>query len=112
MAAKIPNDETRLMAYDKLSQLSADEPLVIRKKVANQLRANISWKEGGQRPRKIVTISGVVLSQDSRLPEYIWRDEPADDEGSRPTRLTRSDHSVQSEPYIKAMRLYRYDNEQ
>ena len=111
MAAKIPDDEVRLTAYDKLNQLSPDEPLVIRKKVPNQLRANIAWSEDGKRRRKTVPISGIALSQDERLPEYIWRDEPADDEGERPTRLKRSDSVIESEPYIKAMRLYRHDSE-
>ncbi|MFC1337315.1 MAG: hypothetical protein G8D89_01790 [gamma proteobacterium symbiont of Clathrolucina costata] len=109
MARNLAMEETKETALSLLSQLPPGEVLAYKKKLPNQLRANLVWTEEGERKRKAVTISGVVLSQDATLPRYLWRDNPEHAEpDTQQVRLSRDDAGIESEPYIKALRLHRY----
>lgn len=104
MAEKLPNDETREMVMDLLSGFSADDELAYKKKLPNQLCANLISMEGDERRKKSVTISGVVIHQGDSLPYYIWRSDP----GKASPRVPRHDVAIEPEPYIKALHLHRY----
>lgn len=108
LAESITNPSTRDLVIARLSALPPGEPLAYKKKLPNQLRANLVWKEDTSYRRKAVTISGIVLSQDSTLPKYIWRDNPGDVDPS--DRMKRTDACIEPEPYIKALHLHRYLN--
>ncbi|MGC1510052.1 hypothetical protein [Ketobacter sp.] len=106
MAEKLTHPHTRSRVMALLQDLPAGEPLAYKKKLPNQLRANLVWKEERVYRRKAVTISGIVLSQDKTLPKYVWRDDPGND--SPAERITRFDTKLNPEPYIKALHLHRY----
>ncbi len=76
-------------------------------KLPNQLRANIIWKENGERKRKSLSISGIVVMPGDKLPKVVWRDDPGprtDDEAA----LTRVDSKIDREPYIQALGIHLY----
>jgi hypothetical protein len=76
-------------------------------KLPNQLRANIVWKEDGERKRKPLSISGIVVMPGDKLPKLVWRDDPGprtDDEAA----LTRADSKIDREPYIRALGIHLY----
>jgi len=110
MAQNLSNEETKETVLSLLSTCSQRERFVCKKKLPNQLRANLVYRdEDGKRKRKAVTISGVILSQDITLPRYIWRDNPdllAPE--AQQERLSRLDTHIESEPFIKVLRLHRY----
>ncbi|CBL46999.1 Hypothetical protein HDN1F_34160 [gamma proteobacterium HdN1] len=98
----------RAMAEHLLAQLPEGTMLAYKKPLPNQLRANLTWRdEEGALMRKAVTISGIVLCQDSSLPEcIIWREDP---KGEKPVpRKQRTDVALAPEPYVKALRLHLY----
>ncbi len=101
-------EETRQRAFEALNATANTDAIFAQKKdKSNQLRANIVFEEDGLRKRKSVTISGIVLCPSTTLPRCVWRDNPGllDIETDR---LTRSDKRIESEPFIKELRLYRY----
>ena len=55
-----------------------------------------------------MTISGIVLLESSKMPRYVWRDDPELDELKKPQRLERIDRKIEIEPFIKPLRLFRY----
>ena len=103
------SEGTRRQAFDALNALAnTDEAFAQKKDKPYQLRANIVFEEGGLRKRKSITISGIVRCPSTTLPRYVWRDNP-DLLGIETDRLTRSDRRIESEPFIKELRLYRYN---
>lgn len=104
MAEKLQNDETRKTVIDLLSEFSPGDQLAYKKKLPNQLCANLISKDGDDLRKKSVTISGVVIHQGDTLPYSIWRSDP----GKARPRVPRHDLAIESEPYIKALCLHRY----
>jgi hypothetical protein len=109
-AHNLSNEETRNIALNRLAALPQGEKLAYRKKLPNQLRANLQYLDDGQLKRKAVTISGIVLSQDCSLPKtWVWRDDPGEQNPKAPlSRVTRIDTKIDREPYIKALHLHLY----
>ena len=107
MAENLPKEKTKAFALEMLACLKPTERLVLKKKLPNQLRANLVWREAGERKRKAVTISGIVVGQDAALPQYVWRDDPANSD-QKTQRLSRVDTTIEAEPYIKALGIHRY----
>ena len=112
-AEKLSDEETREIALTRLSSLPSGQRMAYKKKLPNQLRANLSYYEDSEIKRKAVTISGIALSQDSVLPKmWVWRDDPGelDPKASR-DRISRSDATIEPEPCIKALHLHLYNND-
>ena len=95
-AEKLSDEETREIALTRLSSLASEQRMVYKKKLPNQLRANLSYYEDSEIKRKAVTISGIVLSQDSVLPKmWVWRDDPGELDPKAPrNRISRSANHV------------------
>lgn len=114
MAVALTNPVAQRTALGLLQQIPSDERLAWKKRLPNQLRANLVWYEDDNRDtvvRKAVTISGVCLSADAYLPETRWRDNPdvhEDDDTSLPPRSVRGDQEINPEVFIKALGLHRY----
>lgn len=72
---------------------------------ALQLRANLVIQDRNP-PAKAISVSGPVLSPDTTLPRYVWRDRPAD--GQPPARLKRSDTLISEQPFVPALKLHSY----
>lgn len=105
-AENLSDGESKEVALSRLSSLAPGQMLAYKKKLPNQLRANLLYHEDDEVKRKAVTISGIALSQDSALPkEWVWRDDPGEQEHNRKTRL---DSKIDPEPYIKALHLHLY----
>ncbi|PVZ64521.1 hypothetical protein DC094_19615 [Pelagibaculum spongiae] len=109
-AENLSNSNAREIALSRLQALSPEQSLVFKKKLPNQLRANLLYRQSDEVKRKAITISGIVLCQDPILPErWVWRDDPGEaDKKAPPRRITRLDSKIDPEPYIKALHLHRY----
>lgn len=106
MAEALPVASTRNAVLMALGGLKPGEKLALRKSLPNALRANIVWWEDKTRKRKAINVSGIMLSPSTRLPKHcLWRDDPGE---TPPSRLERSDVALEKEPYIKALKIYRY----
>jgi len=101
-AENLTNDEAREIALSLLSKLAQNEKLVFRKKLPNQLRANLVFEEEGSIKRQAVTISGIVLSHEKEIPRYVWKDDPGEAPINRLSRVS----TIETEPYIKALRIH------
>jgi hypothetical protein len=112
LAQQLDDEDARETALSLLATVSSGEPLAYKKTNANQLRANLVWQEGKVTCRKAVTISGIVLCQDPRLPRYVWRDDPAKlTPEQRSDRLPRIDTIIEEQPFIRPLYLHRYIGE-
>lgn len=115
----ISMDDAERMAYQRLSgveretvlsllgNLPPGAPMTRLYKLPNQLRANIVWKEDGERKRKPLSISGIVVMPGDKLPKLVWRDDPGprtDDEAA----LIRVDSKIDREPYIRSLGIHLY----
>lgn len=99
--------DARETAKRLLAGCAKDEIFVKHVPLHNQLRANCVFNESGERIRKMVTVSGVILIGVQQLPnKMIWRDNPEKSDYVEP-RLERFDR-VQRLPFIRALNLYRY----
>lgn len=109
-AEKLNDGEAKDVALTLLTALEPGQMLAYKKKLPNQLRANLLYHENGDVKRKAVTISGIALSQDSTLPKkWVWRDDPGEQDPKAPmNRIPRSDSRIDLEPYIKALHLHLY----
>jgi hypothetical protein len=109
-AENLSDDESKEIALSRLSSLAPGQMLAYKKKLPNQLRANLLYHEDDEVKRKAVTISGIALSQDSALPKkWVWRDDPGELDPKAPmNRITRLDSKIDPEPYIKALHLHLY----
>lgn len=106
MAEALPVAATRDAVLLALAGLKPGEKLALRKSLPNALRANIVFWEDKVRKRKAINVSGIMLSPSIRLPKHcLWRDDPGE---TAPNRLERSDVALEKEPYIKALKIYRY----
>ena len=103
MAHNLPNTETKAIVLSLLNQITPNERLAMKKKLPNQLRANLVWEEDKLLKRQAITLSGVALSQDQHLPRTIWRENPAEQQAPLPERLIRFDTEIEPEPFIKAL---------
>ena len=113
MADELRDPEGRETALGLLRGLPPNTPLAYKKINANQLRANLVWYEEGKPQSKQVTISGVVLSQEATLPRTVWRDDPAKlPPEQRQDRVARLDTSIEDQPFIRPLRLYRYTTDE
>jgi len=109
MANALSSEDTRSWVISELGKLKPGEKLAYRKELPNRLVANLVWYEKEVPKRKSVSVSGVVLCQDARLPRYVWRDNPKfDNASSRQDRLSRLDTKIDPSPFIPALRLHRY----
>ena len=107
-AEHLANEQTKKIALDLLNALKPGTVLAYKKSLPNQLRANLVYFDGDGVKRSAVTISGPVLSRDPKLPpKMIWRDNPQDQDVA--ARLTRTDSTVEIEPYVKALNLHLYN---
>lgn len=109
-AENLSDGESKEVALSRLSSLAPGQMLAYKKKLPNQLRANLLYHEDDEVKRKAVTISGIALSQDSALPKkWVWRDDPGELDPKAPmNRITRLDSKIDPEPYIKALHLHLY----
>lgn len=115
MAEVLEVEAQRSTALSLLGLISADEILVTVKHLPPQLRANLVYTEIDVKSklhevmRKLVTISGFVICQDSKLPrKYLWRDAPEPPPEDAPERKKRIDINIVPEPYIQVLKLHRY----
>lgn len=109
MAHTLSSPITKKLTLEKLSNLPFNTKLAYKKKLPNQLRANLIWSENDQRLRKAVTVSGILIVQAEKLPQYVWRTNPSLlDESLQSSRLLRSDAEIEVEPYIEVLHLHRY----
>lgn len=104
MAAKLEDPYTRDSIEKQLSKENPNHPLAYIKPIKPQLRANLVWKEDGEKMRKTIITPTVLLSQDPSLPIIKW---PVDPEVA-PKREARSDKKIEEDPIILALHLYRY----
>lgn len=88
-----------------LAQVPPNLQIVRKKPISNQLRANVVYEE---RRRKMVTVSGVILTPDQELPfnRLKWKKEPIGDSKEEKKRLTRCDSLIPEDPYIEILHLY------
>jgi hypothetical protein len=88
-----------------LAQVPSNLQIVRKKPISNQLRANVVY---GERRRKMVTVSGVMLTPDPKLPlnRIKWKKEPIGDAKHAEKRLTRCDSVIPEDPYIEILHLY------
>lgn len=109
-AENLSDGESKDIALSRLSSLAPGQMLAYKKKLPNQLRANLLYREDDEVKRKAVTISGVALSQDGSLPKkWVWRDDPGELDPKAPKdRITRLDSKIDPEPYIKSLHLHLY----
>jgi hypothetical protein len=109
-AENLSDGESKDIALSRLSSLAPGQMLAYKKKLPNQLRANLLYREDAEVKRKAVTISGVVLSQDGSLPKkWVWREDPGELDPKAPKdRITRLDSKIDPEPYIKSLHLHLY----
>lgn len=106
MAEALPVAATREAVLLALAGLKPGEKLALRKSLPNALRANIVFWEDKIRKRRAINVSGIMLSPSVNLPKHcLWRDDPGE---TPPSRLERSDVTLEKEPYIKALKIYRY----
>ncbi len=106
MAEALPVAATRDAVLMALGGLKPGEKLALRKNLPNALRANIVFWEDELRKRKAINVSGIMLSPSVQLPKHcLWRDDPGE---APPNRLERSDVTLEKEPFIKALKIYRY----
>lgn len=93
-----------------LGKLSPGTRLTRLYRLPNQLRANIIWKEDGERMRKPFSISGIVVMPGNKLPKLVWRDDPGQrkDEAA----ITRSDSKIDRDPYIRSLGIHLYLKEE
>lgn len=121
-ASKITVEEARIMVKSlqdenlkksiepRLDRLDPREILVHKKKLPNQLRANITYMEDGEVKRSLKTVSGIMVCFCEQMPQVIWRKEPSSEEIE--ARLHRIDSTIESKPLIRALDIYRYINPQ
>ncbi len=107
LAQNLTNPKAMHTALSLLSNIPSGEKLAMKKKLPNQLRANLVWLENEIPQRKAVTISGIVLSQDPKLPKFVWRENPDANENNV-ERLTRWDTQIDATVYIRALNIHRY----
>lgn len=109
LAEQLSKPETQKIALDLLGKLPPGVKLTLRKRLPNQLRANIVYLEDGDRKRKPVTISGIVISSNKTVPKYVWRPDPGPrDDSDTSDRLTRMDSRINPEPYVSALNIHLY----
>jgi hypothetical protein len=72
-----------------------------------QLRANLVFRDLVP-PRKSISIAGPILTPDTCLPRYVWRDKPED--GKSAIRLKRSDAQISDRALVAALKLHHYVN--
>jgi len=103
MLDSLNNTKTRMTVSRLLDHHPEHEPLAYVKDINRQLRANLVWVEGDSIKRKPIVTSNIVLLQDETLPKkYKWANDVS------PDRLSRSDIEISSEPFIRALNLYKY----
>lgn len=107
MARSLTDDTKRNTAVDILSRCPADEILVRKIGLGNQLRANYAYKENDIIVRKSCPVSGIVIAQQAFMPRKFWRSDPGKPDANKPHRLTRVS-SIEKEPFVVALGLYRY----
>lgn len=105
LAAELPSPSAQTVALRLLEPLAPNTPLVMRKLLPNQLRANIKWQANNTVARKAITISGVVISPHPKLPQITWRDNPGPPSGDR---MIREDRRINPEPFIKSLNIHSY----
>ncbi|MCG8614307.1 MAG: hypothetical protein MI864_27660 [Pseudomonadales bacterium] len=104
MAKKLPSDKAEV-ALDLLGNCRPGETLVHRVRLPNQLRANYAYKENNNIVRKSCPISGIVITQQERMPRKLWRDNPGRNEDL--PRLQR-ESGFEENVFISSLNLYRY----
>lgn len=108
-AVELIDNEAPDEKVDYFKELLAHVPpnlqIVRKKPISNQLRANVVYEK---KRRKMVTVSGVILTPDESLPlnRLKWKKEPVGDAKNVEKRLTRSDSLIPEDPYIEILHLY------
>lgn len=89
-------------------QACTDNIFAKTKPIQEQLRANILYYEEGKLESKSITVSGVVVAQQRKLPlpHLVWRDPPS----QRKVKEIRKRRPIKIEPspFITELNLYRY----
>lgn len=103
--AKHLDEGTQELVAQLVARLQPGEVLVQVRDIAPNLRANLVYDTPDGYKRKAVTISGICISQESKLPaRRLWRDRPQKQE----QRLNRLDSTIEPVPYISILRLHLY----
>lgn len=106
---------TQQSALDQLERLPLDTPLAIVRPVQTALKANITFSDTESRTvRKLITAHSPLLMLDTgdALPRKHWPGYPQENDSpdtpNTPRRLSRQQRYLEHTPYIRALNLYRY----
>lgn len=105
----ISSARAKVVANQLLGRLNPSEELAFYKAKRAQLRANISWLDDMEDlQRKMVTVSGVLVLQQSDLPIKIKWPQDKIAPPSEEARQQRFDKKIDSDAYIQSINIHRY----
>lgn len=93
--------ETRALVLEKLGALKPGTKMTVMRELPPRLCANIVYLEDGERTRKTITTSGVVVLEADHLPKLAWRKNPGAREAGDHDHITRVDAKIDRVPIYK-----------